>query len=66
MRDLTKSQYKAKLEKYGFKPTGFMGYYDLPIPFNDTSVCSLNGGDRYRSRLAYLLSKLAKREKEAA
>lgn len=63
-RDFSKAQFDAAAEKYGFKPTGFMGYYNLPEPFSNTSVCKFNGGDRRRSQLAYLLAELAKREKK--
>lgn len=62
MRDLTKAQYQRKLEKYGFKPSGFMGYYSLPAPYDSLNVCSLNAGDRLRDRLAYLLTEWEKEQ----
>ena len=62
MRDMSKKQYRSALEKYGFKPTGFMGYYNLPEPCEKISVCSLNAGDNLRARLAYLLREYEKQQ----
>ena len=64
MRDLSKTQFQAKLCKYGFKPTGFMGYVTLPEPHSNVSVCRYNGGPRLRGQLAYLIGELTRRENE--
>jgi hypothetical protein len=52
-RDLTKRQFKAACERYGFRPGGFLGYYRIT---ENTSVSVLNAGDRLRDRLAYLIA----------
>jgi len=51
-RDMTKGQFLQACEKYGFKPLGFLGYYDTG---EGHCVSVLNAGDRRRSRLAYLV-----------
>lgn len=58
-RDLSSAQFVAATEKLGFKSTGFMGYYKLPVPFDNTSVSLINvpkvhGKRRHRDCLAYL------------
>ena len=51
MRDMSWKQYKAALERHGFKPQ-LLGY----IKINDRlSVHPANAGIRLRDRLAYLL-----------
>jgi hypothetical protein len=55
MRDISKSQFESKMQKYGFVKE-FMGYWKLPEPCSYVSVCSLNGGEKYRYRLAYMLA----------
>jgi hypothetical protein len=65
-RDLTKAQFNRLIEKYGFKPAGFMGYYSLPEPHSATNVSAYNAGNRRRSQLAYLLAQARKAEKDAA
>lgn len=52
-RDMTKGQFRKECERYGFKPTGFLGYYRLPDVAVEVSV--LNAGSRRRSQLAYLI-----------
>lgn len=64
-RDLSKAQFEAAARKSGFTPAGFMGYWNLPEPFSNTSVCKLNGGTRRRSQLAYLMAEWRKREAKA-
>lgn len=64
MRDFTESQYRKRLEHYGFKPCGFMGYYSLPAPHNYLNVCSFNGGMRRRDRLSYLLTEWEREQRK--
>lgn len=69
-RDMSKAQFDKECKRYGFKPTGFLGYYSLPN--TPTHVSVLNAGPRRRSRLAYLIREHEKalerhgREKETA
>lgn len=52
-RDLTAEQFHYRATKLGFKPGGFMGYWQLP---NSTlSVSVWNAGTRRRDQLRYLL-----------
>ena len=58
-RDLSSAQFVAATEKLGFKYAGWMGYYKLPAPFDNTSVSLINvrevdGKRRHRDCLAYL------------
>lgn len=54
-RDLSRAQFIAKAKALGFAPE-FMGYWKLPTPNEYVSICSLNGGKRFRDRLAYLVA----------
>lgn len=66
-RDMSRKQFETALQKRGFETVGFMGYWRLPLP-NGQRMCvsELNGGERLRNRLAYLLrvleQELAKQE----
>ena len=51
-RDMTKVQFRAACERYGFRPQGVLGYYDVG---HGTSVSVFNAGDNRRARLAYLI-----------
>ena len=64
MRDLTKREFRKKCSEYGFKPMGFLGYFDIGLGrLGGVSVHdSLTGS--YRSQLAYLISKKAEYERE--
>lgn len=64
IRDLTKAQFDAYTKKYGFKACGFMGYYTLPPPNENTRVSVLNAGDNRRAQLAYLLLEAERYAKE--
>lgn len=64
-KDMSVGQYHSALDRYGFKPCGFLGYYRMPPPHESQSVSVLNAGDRRRDRLAYLLKCLAERENNA-
>jgi hypothetical protein len=55
---MTKAQFDAAIKRYGFEPTGFLGYYRLPAPFSHVSVSVLNAGHNRRAQLAYLLREL--------
>ena len=59
-RDLTQAQLDKKCKQYGFKPTGFLSYYDVGYGLH---VCALNAGTRRRSQLAYLIEERNKAEK---
>ena len=60
-KDMSTHKLNAALMKHGFRPLGFMGYYEIPriaeSKFKgDTFVSVLNAPrDTNRSRLAYLL-----------
>lgn len=55
-RDMTRLQFHQACQRHGFKPSGFMGYFDLGLPGRRCSVSVLNaGGASRRARLAYLL-----------
>jgi hypothetical protein len=56
-RDLSAAQFAAQCTKLGFKPQGFLGYYDLGLPKAQVCVSVLNAGNRRRDQLAYLLAK---------
>lgn len=60
-RDMTKAQFKAACERYGFKKSlgGFMGYYDIG---NGVSASILNAGPTRREQLAYLIKESEKRK----
>lgn len=62
-RDLSRAQFVRAMERYGFRAHGVFGYWSLPVPCHNTSVSEYNGGDRLRSRLAYMLNQW-KRELE--
>jgi hypothetical protein len=66
IRDLTQAQFDAYVKKFGFEPTGFMGYYSLPKPNNHTQVSKFNAGDNRRAHLAYLIAQAKRYEKEKA
>lgn len=67
-RDISRKRYLEKMQAHGFTREGIMGYWRLPIPGRYIMVSDLNAGDRYRTKLAYMLKKLAqeteKHEKE--
>lgn len=60
MRDLTKKQLADRLAKYGFVSTGFLGYYNLPKPFDHISISAMNAGDNRRRQIAYLMMEYEK------
>lgn len=64
MRDMTKAAYEKKMREYGFGPVMFWGYRALPKPHDSLHISELNGGDRYRDRLAYMLDQLRRKEDE--
>jgi len=50
--DMTKKQFDAACDRYGFKTRHFMGYYEV----GHGRECSvLNAGSRRRNQLAYLI-----------
>ena len=61
-RDLSKGQFSEACKRYGFEPTGFMGYYALPKPLNNTHISIWNAGDKRRAQLAYLIQQWHKEE----
>jgi hypothetical protein len=64
IRDLSETQLRAKLEKLGFKPNGFMGYYSLPSPCAAISISKFNAGSNRRAQLAYLVREFNKYKKD--
>lgn len=65
MRDMTKAQFAAALERHGMKPVGFMGYVELGIEGMRTSVSVHNAGTNRRNQLAYLFECKARYEAES-
>lgn len=57
-RDMTEAQFRAACKRHGFKPQGFLGYYNLPG--TSTQVSVLNAGSNRRNQLAYLISEQTK------
>lgn len=53
-RDMTRRQFEAACERYGFEPVGLLGYFKLPSD-PDCCVSVLNAGRRRRDQLRYLL-----------
>lgn len=62
MRDLTREQYRKRMEAHGFKREPFMGYW----AFNGVCISDLNGGDNRRAKLAYMLKEKDRIEKKEA
>ena len=60
IRDMSKAQFDSYIKKYGFKPTGFMGYYSLPKPNESMQVSVYNAGTNRRAQLAYLVAQAKK------
>lgn len=56
-RDLTRAQFLKKIEKHNIKPDFFCFYFNIG---NGINVCGLNGGEKRRSQLAYLLEQKRK------
>jgi hypothetical protein len=65
-RDLTKAQFFERLQKLGFKPTGFCGYVTLPEPCTNISVCAFNCAGNRRAQLAYLIAEHERLQRRAA
>ena len=55
IRDMSKSQFLAALERHGMKNAGFMGYVEIGIEGHRISVCRFNAGKNLRAQLAYLI-----------
>lgn len=64
-RDISREKYLAAMKSHGFASEGVMGYWRLPIPGRTINVSDLNAGDRYRTKLAYMLKQLSKYERLA-
>jgi|CXWL01.1.fsa_nt_gi hypothetical protein len=62
MRDLTKREFRKKCSEYGFKPMGFLGYFDLGLG-RLGGVSVHNAGSSYRAQLAYLIRMQAEGER---
>lgn len=54
-RDISREAFSRKCEQYGFKPTGFLGYYALPCGVN-VSILNAGSGASNRIKLAFLIS----------
>ena len=61
-KDMSKAQFATACKRYGFKPTGFLGYFDVGIAGHNLHVCADNAGPRYRDQLAYLIQEREKWE----
>jgi hypothetical protein len=59
-RDISLRRFRELCTHEGFRPEGFMGYYDLGIPGRKVAVTVLNTGPRRRDQIAYLLRMRAK------
>lgn len=62
-RDMTQKQFDDACNRRGFKPAGFMGYYDIG---HGRHVSALNAGSNRRNQLAYLIQESARAESEVA
>lgn len=65
-RDMTKKQFDDACQRYGFKPRGFLGYYEIG---HNYSVSIWNAPEQTRrGQLAYLLKMrdAIERKEEAA
>ena len=62
-KDISRATYERKMKAHGFKPQGFLGYWQ--IPNSTTHVSDENAGDRYRDKLAYMLAEWRKIEAKA-
>lgn len=62
-RDMSAKQFAEACERRGFKPAGFMGYYDIG---NGRHVSVLNAGHNRRNQLAYLIQNKRLADDEAA
>lgn len=60
-RDLTQAQFDKRCKEYGFKPIGFLGYYDIS---NGINISILNAGTNRRNQLAYLMRQKDKHERQ--
>jgi hypothetical protein len=66
LRDISKTQFLAALERHGMKSVGFMGYVEMGDHDHRISVSHHNAGPRLRSKLANLLTEKDKWEKKIA
>jgi len=64
-RDISEAQARKILEGHGFTWCAFLGYWNLPKPFESGMVSWLNAGENNRARVAYMLAQLDRREREA-
>ena len=44
-KDISKKQFDEACKRHGFKPDGFLGYYDLGLSNQRRSISVLNAGD---------------------
>ena len=63
MRDFTKREFRKKCSEYGFKPMGFLGYFDLGLG-RLGGVSIYNAGSSHRAQLAYLIRSKAEGERK--
>jgi hypothetical protein len=65
-RDMTVKQFLSRAAEYGWKPSGFMGYFRRELPDGSAvSVSTWNAGTRRRTQLAYLINRGEAMEAEA-
>jgi hypothetical protein len=65
IRDMSKKQFIEAVLRNGMSFEGFMGYVNLGVEGQHTSVSHLNAGNNYRAKLAYLLRERERVEHEA-
>ena len=63
IKDISRATYLKKMAEYGFVGDPF-GYWRLPLPGRHVYICDLNGGERYRDKLAYMLRQLDRHERK--
>lgn len=65
-RDMSKEKFLERAAAYGWKPAGFMGYFERAAEDGTRlSVSTWNAGTRRRSQLAYLIAAGERQDVEA-
>lgn len=65
-RDITKAHYRKRMRELGFEADFIPSFWRLPEPFSNTSVSDLNAGDRYRTKLSYMIKQFTLHKRKAA
>jgi len=56
IRDMSKAHFVEAVRRHGMTFEGFMGYVNLGLPGQHTSVSHLNAGSNRRAQMAYPLA----------